>query len=116
MGRAPTPTAACATRTGHRERLLLLPAARELLVTASYVRAERLGPVDRVVVALRDTERRRRAERDHAELISTVAHELRSPLTTVKGFTATLLRRVGPVHRRAEAAHARRRSTPTPTG
>ncbi|MGK5449629.1 sensor histidine kinase, partial [Streptomyces radiopugnans] len=34
---------------------------------------------------------RRRTERSHAELIATVAHELRSPLTSVKGFTATLL-------------------------
>ena len=34
---------------------------------------------------------RRPQERSHAELISTVAHELRSPLTSVKGFTATLL-------------------------
>ena len=30
---------------------------------------------------------------DQATLISTVAHELRSPLTSVNGFTATLLRR-----------------------
>jgi len=82
-----------ATRTGHRERLLLLPGGRELLVTASYVRKEHLGPVDRVVIALRDTESRRRAETDHAGLISTVAHELRSPLTSVKGFSSTLLRR-----------------------
>jgi signal transduction histidine kinase len=44
-----------------------------------------------VVVCLRDTEARRRTERSHAELIATVAHELRSPLTSVKGFTATLL-------------------------
>jgi signal transduction histidine kinase len=44
-----------------------------------------------VVVSLRDTEARRRTERSHAELIATVAHELRSPLTSVKGFTATLL-------------------------
>ena len=49
------------------------------------------GPVRRVVVSLRDTEARRRTERSHAELIATVAHELRSPLTSVKGFTATLL-------------------------
>ena len=34
---------------------------------------------------------RRRLERSRADLVSTVAHELRSPLTSVKGFTATLL-------------------------
>ena len=34
---------------------------------------------------------RARQERSRAELVSTVAHELRSPLTSVKGFTATLL-------------------------
>jgi signal transduction histidine kinase len=45
------------------------------------------------VLVLRDTDSRRRAETDHAGLISTVAHELRSPLTSVKGFTSTLLRR-----------------------
>ena len=45
----------------------------------------------RVVVALRDTRHRAREELSRAELISTVAHELRSPLTSVKGFTATLL-------------------------
>ncbi len=90
---ATDPWGGIATRTGHRERLLLLPGGRELLVTASYVREEHLGPVDRVVIALRDTESRRRAETDHAGLISTVAHELRSPLTSVKGFSSTLLRR-----------------------
>lgn len=80
-------------RTGHRERLLVLPPGRELLVTGRYVRPARSQPVDRVVMQLRDTESRKRAEHDHAGLISTVAHELRSPLTSVKGFTATLLRR-----------------------
>jgi signal transduction histidine kinase len=34
---------------------------------------------------------RARQERDSAELVAIVAHELRSPLTSVKGFTATLL-------------------------
>ena len=34
---------------------------------------------------------RAREELSRAELVSTVAHELRSPLTSVKGFTATLL-------------------------
>jgi signal transduction histidine kinase len=32
-------------------------------------------------------------EQVHADLIATVAHELRSPLTGIKGFTATLLHR-----------------------
>ena len=42
-------------------------------------------------MSLRDTRHRARAERSRAELVATVAHELRSPLTSVKGFTATLL-------------------------
>ena len=43
------------------------------------------------MVALRGTRHRAREELSRAELVSTVAHELRSPLTSVKGFTATLL-------------------------
>jgi signal transduction histidine kinase len=87
------PWSGIAIRTGHRERLLVLPGGREVLVTARYVRPGRSAAVDRVVLQIRDTEARRRAEHDHAGLISTVAHELRSPLTSVKGFTSTLLRR-----------------------
>ncbi|WP_432534784.1 sensor histidine kinase [Kineococcus arenarius] len=77
---------------GHSERMLLLPGGRELLVTARYVRSG-AGEVQRAVVALRGTGARRRAESDAASLIATVAHELRSPLTSVKQFTASLLRR-----------------------
>ncbi|MBA2769257.1 MAG: PAS domain-containing protein [Sporichthyaceae bacterium] len=79
------------TVTGHPERNLLLPGGHEVLVTARYVRAEPRGVVQRVVVGLRDTRHRAREELSRAELVSTVAHELRSPLTSVKGFTATLL-------------------------
>ncbi|MFF9407745.1 ATP-binding protein [Streptomyces anandii] len=85
------PYGGLAIRAGQPERNLLLPGGREVLVTAKYVRDRPAGPVRRVVVCLRDTEARRRTERSHAELIATVAHELRSPLTSVKGFTATLL-------------------------
>ncbi|MEV5320574.1 ATP-binding protein [Streptomyces sp. NPDC052687] len=85
------PYGGLAIRVRQPERNLLLPGGREVLVSARYVRAEPTGPVRRVVVCLRDTEARRRTERSHAELIATVAHELRSPLTSVKGFTATLL-------------------------
>jgi signal transduction histidine kinase len=79
------------TVTGHPERNLLLPGGTEVLVSAHYVRDQPRGPVVQVVVALRDTRHRAREELSRAELISTVAHELRSPLTSVKGFTATLL-------------------------
>ena len=71
------------------ERRLLLPDERTVLLTASYVRAG--GALREVIVQLRDTRARDRLERTHADLISTVAHELRSPLTSVKGFTATML-------------------------
>ncbi|MCX4821858.1 ATP-binding protein [Streptomyces sp. NBC_01142] len=79
------------TRVGQPERNLLLPGGREVLVSARYVRECPTGPIRRLVISLRGTEARRRTERSHAELIATVAHELRSPLTSVKGFTATLL-------------------------
>lgn len=85
------PYGGLATRTGQPERNLLLPGGREVLVSARYVRERPCGALLRVVIALRGTEERRRTERSHAELIATVAHELRSPLTSVKGFTATLL-------------------------
>jgi signal transduction histidine kinase len=82
------------TRVRQPERLLTLsrPGApdRDLLVTASYVRAADRA-LRRVVVCLRDTSARSRQERSGAELVSVVAHELRSPLTSVKGFTHTLL-------------------------
>ncbi|MFI6060254.1 ATP-binding protein [Streptomyces sp. NPDC051286] len=85
------PYGGLATRIGQPERNLLLPGGREVLVAARYVREYPTGPVRRLVISLRGTEARRRTERSHAELIATVAHELRSPLTSVKGFTATLL-------------------------
>ncbi|MFH8595233.1 sensor histidine kinase [Streptomyces rimosus] len=86
------PYGGLAIRNGQPERNLLL-GGREVLVSARYVRSRPTGPVRRLVVALRGTEARRRTELSHAELIATVAHELRSPLTSVKGFTATLLQK-----------------------
>src|SRR3954447_5905500 len=82
-----------ATRVRQPERLLTLGTGerqRELLVTARYVRNDE-RKLTRLVVSLRDNEARSRSERSGSELVSTVAHELRSPLTSVKGFTATLL-------------------------
>jgi signal transduction histidine kinase len=79
-----------ATRSRHPERPLHLADGRELLVAASYTRDES-HRVTAFTVAFRDASRRARQERSRADLVSTVAHELRSPLTSVKGFTATLL-------------------------
>jgi hypothetical protein len=87
------------TRTRHPERSLYLPDGTELLVSMGYVRdwvedgdrRRRPGRVRRLTLTLRGTRQRMRAERSRADLVSTVAHELRSPLTSVKGFTATLL-------------------------
>ncbi|HJE60922.1 MAG TPA: HAMP domain-containing histidine kinase [Nocardiopsis listeri] len=76
-------------RTRQIERVLCLPDEREVLVAARYVRARPGGDVVRLVVSLRDASAR--AERSRADLVSEVAHELRSPLTSVKGFTSTLL-------------------------
>jgi len=80
-----------ATRSRHPERSLLLGDGLELLVSVGYVRDTRSGPVRRLVITLRGAQERARLERSRAELVSTVAHELRAPLTSVKGFTATLL-------------------------
>ncbi|ARF54484.1 sensor histidine kinase [Streptomyces gilvosporeus] len=87
-----SPYGGLAIRRGQPERNLLL-GGREVLVSARYVRSGPTGPVQRLVIGLRGTEARRRTELSHAELIATVAHELRSPLTSVKGFTATLLQK-----------------------
>ncbi|MFD6096340.1 ATP-binding protein [Nocardiopsis flavescens] len=76
-------------RTRQTERALYLPDDREILVAARYVRARPGGDLIRLVVTLRDASTR--AERSRADLVSEVAHELRSPLTSVKGFTSTLL-------------------------
>jgi signal transduction histidine kinase len=90
------------TRSRHPERALYLPDGTELLVSVGYIREQRrgaaadrgpcgAGDVLRLAITLRGARERLRLERSRADLVSTVAHELRSPLTSVKGFTATLL-------------------------
>jgi PAS domain S-box-containing protein len=91
------PYSGLSTRTRHPERSLFLSDGTELMVTVGYVRRPRdcepreRGAVRRVTITLRSAVARARLERTRADLVSTVAHELRSPLTSVKGFTATLL-------------------------
>ncbi len=63
----------------------------ELLVTVRIVRPGPRAPVQRVGVVLRSARARDRLDRERSDLVATIAHELRSPLTGVKGFTASML-------------------------
>jgi PAS domain S-box-containing protein len=61
-------------------------------VTSSFQRGPD-GAVTGTTAVMRDIGRRKRVDLAKSEVISAVAHELRSPLTSVKGFTSTLLHR-----------------------
>ena len=61
-------------------------------VTGRY-RRDADGRLDGVVLALRPIERRNTLAASGVEVVSTVSHELRSPLTSVKGYTSLLLNR-----------------------
>jgi signal transduction histidine kinase len=80
-----------ASRSRLLERTWFLSDGTEVLVTTRLNRPRPRAPVESVVVSLRDARARARADRERSDLVATVAHELRSPLTGVKGFTATLL-------------------------
>ncbi|MGH3385641.1 MAG: ATP-binding protein [Nocardioidaceae bacterium] len=80
-----------ASRSRLVESAWYLPDGREILLTGRLVRETARGPVQRLVLSIRDASGRRRIDRMRSDLVATVAHELRSPLTGVKGFTSTLL-------------------------
>lgn len=82
-----------AIRTGVPEQAWILPDGEEVLVTAKLHRAAPGAPVERVSVCLRSGRGRARLDRERSDLVATVAHELRSPLTGVKGFVQVLLNR-----------------------
>ena len=62
------------------------------LITGRYER-DGDGRLTGAVLMMRDGARRRPVAGDGIEVISTVSHELRSPLTSVKGYTSLLLNR-----------------------
>lgn len=90
---ANTPYAGLATRTGIPEQSWLLPDGTEVLVAARIHRPTPAQPVTEVAVTLRSGRGRARLDRERSDLVATVAHELRSPLTGVKGFVQALLNR-----------------------
>lgn len=87
------PYAGLRTRTGVPEQPWLLPDGTEALVVARLHREVPLGPVTRVAITIRSGRGRARLDRERSDLVATVAHELRSPLTGVKGFVTALLNR-----------------------
>jgi len=80
-------------RTRIAEQSWWSPEGAEYLITANLTRERPAGRVIRVVLSLRRAHARDRRERRRSDMVATVAHELRSPLTGIKGFTATLLSR-----------------------
>jgi signal transduction histidine kinase len=78
---------------GVPEQSWLNASGEEVLTTARLVREDPLGPVAGLAVGLRSGRGRARLDRERSDLVATVAHELRSPLTGVKGFVQALLNR-----------------------
>ncbi len=87
------PYAVLPSVTGIPEQSWVTAEGVEVLTTARINRERRGGPVTSVAVVVRSGRGRERLDRDRSDLVATVAHELRSPLTGVKGFVGTLLRR-----------------------
>jgi signal transduction histidine kinase len=81
------------TRVAIPEQPWQLPNGTEVLVAARIHRSALDRPVHQVSVALRSGRGRARLDRERSDLVATVAHELRSPLTGVKGFVQALLNR-----------------------
>ncbi len=75
------------------EIVLSTPDGRSVttLINATPIRAEDDGVVESVVVTLQDLAPLEEMERMRAEFLCMVSHELRAPLTSIKGSTATVL-------------------------
>lgn len=80
-------------RQGVPEQSWLNLKGEEVLTTARLVRMERFGPVAGVAVSLRTGRGRARLDQERSDLLASVSHELRSPLSGVKGFVQVMLNR-----------------------
>ena len=81
-----------ATTVRAEEIVLEVPDGRSVktLINATPIRSTD-GEVDSMVVTMQDLAPLEELERSRAEFLSLVSHELRAPLTSIKGSTATVL-------------------------
>ncbi len=70
--------------------LLIGSTSRPIALTGTRL-PDAHGRTGRLVLTVRKADARRLRDVARSDLVSTVSHELRSPLTSVKGFTKTLL-------------------------
>ena len=87
------PFARFSIRRGVPEQSWLTPKGEEVLTTARLLRDDATAEINGLAVSLRSGRGRARLDRDRSDLVATVAHELRSPLTGVKGFVQAMLNR-----------------------
>ena len=81
-----------ATTVRAEEIVLEMPGGRSVttLINATPIRSED-GVIESVVVTLQDMAPLEELERSRAEFLSLVSHELRAPLTSIKGSATTVL-------------------------
>ena len=81
-----------ATTVRAEEIVLEVPNGRSVktLINATPIRSAE-GEVESLVVTMQDLAPLEELERSRAEFLSLVSHELRAPLTSIKGSTATVL-------------------------
>ena len=78
---------------GIPEQAWLTGAGEEVLTTASLTRSADRRTVAIMAIGIRSGRGRAQLDRERSDLVAMVAHELRSPLTGVKGFVQALLNR-----------------------
>lgn len=79
-----------ADTVGH---LLEFDRADEQTVTLHVTRVDVYGSAATSVITIRDMTRERRAERLKSDFIATISHELRTPITPIRGYADLLKRR-----------------------